>query len=49
MKYLVSLLILVFFFTGCNSDGTTDTQSVKNAPQPELEDSSLQPPKPPSL
>ncbi len=49
MKYLTSILLIIVFITGCNDSSDTQEQSIKNAPQPNIQDSSLQPPKPPSL
>ncbi|MEA1918594.1 MAG: hypothetical protein U9N52_02035 [Campylobacterota bacterium] len=51
MRYLASIVIILAMFAGCNSDSTSqvDQNSVSDLPQPNVQNSELQPPKPPSL
>jgi len=51
MKYLASIILILVALNGCNSGSSSSEEvgSVNNAPQPNVENSSLQPPKPPSL
>lgn len=51
MKYLASLVLILIVFSGCNSGSSSceEVGSVNNAPQPEVDNSEFQPPKPPSL
>ncbi len=51
MQYRVTLLIMLMMLAGCNNGSSTssDADSVNNAPQPQVKNRELQPPKPPSL
>jgi len=51
MKYLVSIILILVVLGGCNSGSSLNEEvgSVNDAPQPSVENSELQPPKPPSL
>jgi len=51
MRYVVTLLIMLLMFAGCNngSSHTKASDSVNDVPQPNVQNRELQPPKPPSL
>ncbi len=51
MKYLASIILILVVFSGCNNGSSSNEEvgSVNNAPQPNVKNSELQPPKPPSL
>jgi len=48
---IIILMVMMGLFVGCNDDvnETKNTQSSLNAPQPSVENSSIRPPKPPSI